>query len=117
MKKIFLITLLFFSPLLPVPMSSGWRGVGGEVYAQQAKLDSLIKANNEYTKQDEKKIQLLNGLADVYQWMQLDSGINYADLAIALAIKLNNQKELAVAYNNKAMLLFSMGRHEEEEQV
>jgi two-component system NtrC family sensor kinase len=88
-----------------------------KTFAQQNKLDSLIKANTEYTREDEQKIQLLNSLADVYQWMQLDSGIMYVDFAITLATKLNNQKELAVAYNNKAVLLFNLGRHEEEEEV
>jgi two-component system NtrC family sensor kinase len=88
-----------------------------ETFAQQNKLDSLVKANTEYIKENEKKIQLLNSLAEAYQWMQLDSGIMYADFAIALATELNNQKELAAAYNNKAVLLFNLGRHEEEEDV
>jgi signal transduction histidine kinase/ActR/RegA family two-component response regulator len=73
--------------------------------AQQILLDSLIEANAAHPLQDEKKLILYNQLSDIYEWMQQDSGILYADKAIALANQLNKQKELAAAYNNKAINL------------
>ena len=78
-------------------------------YAQQTQFDSLYKVNITYNKQDEKKLSLLNNLSYVYQWRQLDSGIAYADKAIALAQKLNNKKGLAVAFNNRAINCLQKG--------
>jgi two-component system NtrC family sensor kinase len=74
-------------------------------FPQQAKLDGLIKANSDYTKEDNKKLHLLNQLTLVYNSMQFDSARIYADKTIALAQKLNNQEELGTAYNNLANLL------------
>ncbi len=73
-------------------------------HAQQAKLDSLLRLNANYTKEDNTKLDILNKLADVYFYMQLDSGIVCADRAIALAEKLHNQRALGDSYTNKARL-------------
>ena len=86
-------------------------------FAQQAKLDSLLKINAEYSKEDNTKVDILNNLAEVYEWMQVDSGLVCADRAVALARKLNNQKGLADAYLNKVNLLHYHGKIEEREKL
>ncbi len=98
MKKFIQIVLLYFSPLLL------W-GLVGEVNAQQAQLDSiqnlLVKKNDG----DEKELQLLNAIAPLQVNINPDDALNNSEKAIALAQKLKNQSELAVAYNNKGFIL------------
>ena len=98
MKNAISIILLFFYPLL-------WRGVGGEVCAQQPQLDSIQKllANNQ--KNDTEQLNLLLAIANAQELSNQTKGIAAADKAIELAQKLNRQQELASAYNLKARLL------------
>jgi tetratricopeptide (TPR) repeat protein len=90
-----------------------WSGIDGNVYAQQAQLDSLknilIKANGKA----EKQLQLLNAIAPVQVNINPSDALANADKAIALAQKLNNQKELAVAFNNKGFVLLRKSQFDE----
>ncbi len=67
--------------------------------------DSLVHLENKYTREDAHELEMLNNLAYSFAWYQVDSGVFYSNKAIALAQKLNNQSQLAIAYNNKAALL------------
>ena len=74
------------------------------LYAQYRKLDSLKTELQNYPTQDLKHLQLLQLIAEAQEFAVTKDGITTADKAIALAKKLNNQKELASAYNMKARL-------------
>ena len=67
------------------------------VYSQPAppndKLDSLVKANQQYLKQDEYKFDLLLALADQYANANRPEGITTGKDALALAKKLNKLLE------------------------
>jgi tetratricopeptide (TPR) repeat protein len=80
-----------------------------ESIAQQRLLDSLLIALTEHPREDIKHLEILNSLSSVYSTIQLDSGIIAADKAIALSEKLSNKKELAIAFNNKAINLIRKG--------
>ena len=86
-------------------------------FAQQAQLDSLLRLNADHRNEDNTKLSVLNSLAEVYQWMQVDSGLIYTDRAIAMAQRLNNQQELANAYINKVRLLHYQGKVAEREKL
>lgn len=73
------------------------------VEAQQAKLDSLNRLYSKCRHDDEHKLDIMNKLSLVYTNMQLDSAFLIIDQSILLASKLNNQKALIAAYNNKAI--------------
>ncbi len=86
-------------------------------HGQQTKLDSLLKLNADYRSSDYTKLNILNSLAEVYEWMQVDSGLAVADRAIVLGLQLNYQKGLADAYLLKVNLLHYKGKIKEREEL
>ena len=67
-------------------------------YAQAPKLDSLIKAAQDYTKEDSNRVKLLNDIAFYEQYVDPGKGLRYAEMAIVLATKINDAPGLARAY-------------------
>ncbi len=57
----------------------------------QTKLDSLLHVLSNHKKEDNKKINLLNDIAKEYQDKDISQGLQTADIAIALAEKLDDQ--------------------------
>ncbi|WP_276485640.1 tetratricopeptide repeat protein [Paraflavitalea pollutisoli] len=66
--------------------------------AQGPELDSLVKAEQAYTKEDSVKLKLLNDIAFYQQYVDPAVGLQYAEKAIALATKMNDGSGLARAY-------------------
>jgi tetratricopeptide (TPR) repeat protein len=66
--------------------------------AQQPDLDSLVKAEKEYSKEDTTRVKLLNDIAFFQQYVDPAKGLPYAEKAIALATKINDEPGLARAY-------------------
>ncbi len=69
--------------------------------AQQRPLDSLIAVEKTYQKEDTMRATLLNDIARHYYSIDPQTGLQYADKAIALAEKLPDKKFLAGAYSAK----------------
>lgn len=67
-------------------------------YAQAPKLDSLIKAAQDYTKEDSNRVKLLNDIAFYEQYVDPGKGLRYAEMATVLASKINDAPGLARAY-------------------
>ncbi|MFT3705278.1 MAG: histidine kinase [Agriterribacter sp.] len=67
-------------------------------YAQAPKLDSLLKAAQDYTKEDTNRVKLLNDIAFYEQYVDPGKGLPYAEMAIVLATKINYESGLARAY-------------------
>jgi tetratricopeptide (TPR) repeat protein len=97
--KNLLIILLYYSLLF-------WQRAGGEINAQQIQLENLQKLLLKNNNGNLKELQLLNAIAPVQVNINPNEALVNADKAIAMAQKLNNQKELAVAYNNKGFILW-----------
>ena len=70
-------------------------------FAQQTRLDSLLNQLKNHSKEDTVKLNLLNKIAFEYTDTHPEQAISTADMAIALAQKLNNPVMLAAAFNNK----------------
>ena len=68
----------------------------------QAKIDSLIQALS-LAKEDTNKVNILNDITYANSTINLEQGIKYGELAIALATKLDWQKGLANAYIRTAV--------------
>ncbi|MBO9659454.1 MAG: histidine kinase [Chitinophagaceae bacterium] len=66
--------------------------------AQQPDLDSLLKTEQEYVKEDTIRVKLLNDIAFFQQYVDPAKGLPYAEKSIALATKINDQPGLARAY-------------------
>ncbi len=67
-------------------------------HAQQSDLDSLMKAERSYTKEDSNKVKLLNDIAFYQQYVDPNKGLEYAEMAIALSSKVKDESGLAKAY-------------------
>ncbi|MFT3935753.1 MAG: histidine kinase [Chitinophagaceae bacterium] len=67
-------------------------------YPQDAKLDSLLKAEKGYVKEDTGKVKLLNDIAFFQQYVDPHKGLSYAEAAIALSTKIKYDAGLARAY-------------------
>lgn len=87
------------------------------VQAQQRQLDSLLNVVDHYGRNSVERLKTLNALSFTYSTMQLDSGIAVADRAIVLAQKLNNQRELAAALNNKAFNILYRDNNSSAEEL
>jgi len=85
--------------------------------AQQRELDSLVLLLQEHPKQDERYLKILNALSLLQANIKPEDGIAGADKAIALSEKLNNQKELAAAYNNKGFILVRKSSYDEAKKL
>ena len=66
--------------------------------AQEPELDSLVKAEGRYAKEDTVKVKLLNDVAFYQQYVDPAKGLLYAERAVALAAKINDVPGLARAY-------------------
>src|SRR5690349_2709190 len=88
MKKILLVHLIFFV-------------VNGN--AQKQLIDSLLNTVNSHPQQDSIKVNLLISISSAYSATDTTRCFQYADSAILLAKKLNDESKLAACYDNKAM--------------
>jgi tetratricopeptide (TPR) repeat protein len=66
--------------------------------AQQPDLDSLLKTEEQYVKEDTIRVKLLNDIAFFQQYVDPAKGLPYAEKAIALATKIKDDPGLARAY-------------------
>ena len=66
--------------------------------AQEPELDSLLKTEQQYVKEDTIRVKLLNDIAFFQQYVDPAKGLLYAEKGIALATKINDQPGLARAY-------------------
>src|ERR1700712_2042929 len=71
--------------------------------AQDAALDSLVKAERAYTKEDSNKVKLLNGIAYYQMNANPGIGIEYAEKAISLSLKIGDTYSLAQSYNRRGV--------------
>ncbi len=69
-----------------------------EIFAQQNIADSLESQLSSIS--GEKKVEVLNDLADIYQYIQTQTAIDFANQGIELAQKINYQKGLAGCYGS-----------------
>jgi tetratricopeptide (TPR) repeat protein len=77
--------------------------------AQQAALDSLTKALENYPANDTLKLNILNEIVYAYHTIDPDKGLETADKAIQLASTLHNPLKLAGSYSNKGINYWSKG--------
>lgn len=82
----FLAVLLFFYLFL------------NNAHTQQSKLDSLLRTEREYAKEDTGKFKLLNDIAYYFQFTEPIKGVAYAEKALVLSTKLNYSQGIAEAY-------------------
>lgn len=68
------------------------------VQAQGPQLDSLVRAEKEYVKEDSNKVRLQNDIAFFQQYVDPTVGLQYAEKALALATKINYEAGVARAY-------------------
>lgn len=68
------------------------------IQAQEPELDSLVKAEEQYVKEDTVRVKLLNDIAFFQQYVDPAKGLLYAEKAIGLATKINDESGLARAY-------------------
>ena len=71
--------------------------------AQGSKLDSLLKAERDYTKEDTNKVKLLNNIAYYLMNANPNIGIEYAEKAINLSLKIGDKYSLAQSYNRRGV--------------
>ena len=71
--------------------------------AQESALDSLIKAERDYTKEDSNKVKLLNNIAFNLMNSNPETGIEYAEKAIKLSLKIGDKYSLAQSYNRRGV--------------
>lgn len=71
--------------------------------AQEPVLDSLLKAERDYAKEDTGKVKLLNGIAFYLMNANPDIGIEYAEKAINLSLKIGDKYSLAQSYNRRGV--------------
>src|ERR1035437_233743 len=87
------MTMLLLSPLL-------WRGAGGEVFAQQNKIDSLLSLLKT-DKEDTNKVLHLNRISKEYINIgEYDKGLVYCKQALVLAQNLEFKKATAQSLTN-----------------
>ena len=74
-----------------------------KMHAQDTNLDSLVKAEQDYTKEDSNKVKKLNGIAYYLMNNNPDIGIEYAEKAINLSLKIGDKYSLAQSYNRRGV--------------
>ena len=79
----------------------------------QTQLDSLQKLLANHTSEDEEQFQLLLAVTEAQEFTILKASVITCDKALALAQKLNNQKYIAAALNEKARLLIRSSKSDE----
>lgn len=104
--KIILVCIKFFSVI----------SVNAQIekeHRTRYNLDSLIKMNEDYSKQDLSKLNTLVLLAKTYEATNATKGIEIADQAISLAIKLKREFEQAAALHYKGINVSKNGNHKD----
>jgi tetratricopeptide (TPR) repeat protein len=81
--------------------------------ASAQKIDSLLGKLKTSNKEDVTRLKLLNCIAGAYEDTSPQKGLDMADQAIVLAIKLNKPEELAVAYQQKGGNYYAAGAYPE----
>lgn len=76
-------------------------------------FDSLLVANNHYTKEDALKLRMLNQIAYGYYTRDPSKGIKASENALLLAQKLKNEPLLADAYFSKGTNIMVSGKYDE----
>lgn len=81
---------------------------GQTIEGQNRVIDSLLQLHKSHVTEDTVKLSILNELAYAYSDFdnELNTGIRYADSAISLGHRLWPFGNLALAYRNKALLLY-----------
>lgn len=100
----------FRTLLIIVLWSCLWRTV---VCAQQAKLDSLIKMNQQYKKEDTVKVKTLNRIAYTLKNTDPEKGLEYAEQAITLSGKIKHKRGIADGYLMKGANYLTLGNSPE----
>ena len=101
---IVLITLsAFFSPLL-------WRGAGGEVFAQNPKLDSLFLVLKT-AKTDTTRVNAYTKICKEYISSNPDTALYFGNLGLGLAIKANYNQGMSDCYNNIGLVHYYQGNY------
>ncbi|HOW31703.1 MAG TPA: tetratricopeptide repeat protein, partial [Bacteroidales bacterium] len=77
--------------------------------AQDARLDSLINAENAYLKEDDKHLAMLSEINQQLLRTDPQQCIIYCYKTISLALKLNNRKVVADTYNTLGNSFFPLG--------
>ncbi len=77
--------------------------------AQDARLDSLINAENAYLKEDDKHLAMLSEINQQLLRTDPQQCIIYCYKTISLALKLNNRKVVADTYNTLGKSFFPLG--------
>jgi Putative regulator of cell autolysis len=77
--------------------------------AQSTYLDSCLTALQRHTQEDTVQLNLLTEIAFEYNYSEPGNGLHYADRAIALAKKLQQEQKLASAYSYKGVNYAAMG--------
>jgi signal transduction histidine kinase len=91
-------------------------GFGYAAHSQQTRLDSLLKVNNTYQKEDSTKVLLLIDLYKEYRKLKLSKErFQYGEAATALGEKIKFTRPLPVIYN--AIALYYEGRSEYEKSI
>ena len=106
MKKYFVIALFCFLAGLSDPE-------GYAVRAQAVQVDSIKKLLLVNSEGNKKELQLLNSLAVFEVNLSPGGALANAEKAIAIAQKLNDQKELAIALQNKGFALLRKSQYAE----
>ncbi len=80
--------------------------------AQQKELDSLLNELNHHNDEDTIKLNLLISIAYAYYSLDPDKGLKNADMAIALAKKLNDELKLAGGLSQKGLNYAAKGEYD-----
>ena len=74
-----------------------------EAYSQEPALDSLLQLERDYAKADTNKVKLLNNIAFYLMNANPGRGIEYAEKAINLSVKIGDKYSLAQSYNRRGV--------------
>ena len=105
MKRYFILLLIIISPLF-------WRGVGGEAFAQQHKIDSLTKLLKPGI-EDTNQARIFLKLANAYSNSDYDKGIEVLAKGYAINKKLNNYKGLMNCANMYGIINAKKGNYKD----
>jgi len=90
-----------------------WRGVGGEAFAQNPKIDSLLTLLKT-DKEDTNKVIHLYTLSNEYRLIgEYDRSLPYGKQALLLSQNLNFKKGIATSYSNIGNIYNLQGRYPE----
>ena len=84
-----------------------------KVLAQQHQVESLQKLLQKNNDETIEQLQILNQLSFLQANINLDDALTNAEKALLIAQKINNQRELAVAFKNKGYVLMLLSKHDE----